>query len=352
MNLPLVIKKGKNNSRKNLLKAIVFILAIVFLWWFISNTDICFEEFLFHLKVFNWKFIYLLGVTFIAYLLATLAWQFCFYTTPQKTNLIHLFNIRLIGESLAQINPTSIIAGESLKAYILKKRGINYKDSLVSIAVSRFLMLFTGILLVIAGLFLFIDKLDFINSKLAVFMLIGIAALVFTFLIIALQKKMGIFYYPIGLLFNLSKHSKLKRKFLKLAINLRKIDRDLITIYHKKQFNLFLAFVLTLLHWIAGAMEYYVILKILNIQISVFSCITIEVGVMVFKALSSYIPGQVGVEEYANKLMLSAVGVNETAKIWLIVALMRRVRQIIWIGIGFILFGIIMKKIKNGNPVY
>ncbi len=44
---------------------------------------------------------------------------------------------------------------------------------------------------------------------------------------------------------------------------------------------------------------------------------------MLFKAAGAIVPGQIGVEEYGNKVMLDVIGIVSN-EIWLVVTLIRR----------------------------
>lgn len=70
-------------------------------------------------------------------------------------------------------------------------------------------------------------------------------------------------------------------------------------------------------------------------------------GVIVFKTVGAIVPGQIGVEEYGNKVMLDAIGIVSN-EVWLVVTLMRRGRQLFWLLIAGIFTLIITKfsKIK------
>jgi len=75
---------------------------------------------------------------------------------------------------------------------------------------------------------------------------------------------------------------------------------------------------------------------------------------MVFKAIWAFVPGQIGIEEYASKMMLEFVNVPGSG-VWITVSILRRARQIFWIGAGFIAFLVIMIQTggtDNGNTVH
>src|SRR5690606_17120148 len=88
-----------------------------------------------------------------------------------------------------------------------------------------------------------------------------------------------------------------------------------------------------LLHWFFGALEFYFILKFLGMEVSILQALLIDLGVVFFKAAGAFIPGQIGVEEYGNKIMLMAIGIFNP-EIWLSASVLRRARQLVWTAFG------------------
>ena len=103
-----------------------------------------------------------------------------------------------------------------------------------------------------------------------------------------------------------------------------------------------LAFLLCVIHWIFGAMEFYIVLNMMGLDVPLTKAIAVEMGVIVFKTAGAIVPGQIGVEEYGNKVMLDAIGIVSN-EIWLVVTLMRRGRQLFWLIVAGIFMLIISK---------
>ncbi len=70
-------------------------------------------------------------------------------------------------------------------------------------------------------------------------------------------------------------------------------------------------------------------------------CIVIYLGVVFFKAAGAFIPGQIGAEEYGNKMMLLAIGIPD-AEIW--ISILRRARQLVWIAFGIVVYFLLAKQ--------
>lgn len=354
-----LIKKQPENEKKWLklfLKAAGLLIGILLIAWFVKQSDpvVIWSQ----LKQININFVYLILVTFIAYFMVSIAWKQSFLKKPSNISITQFFIIRLIGESLAQINPTNVIAGETLKAVILKKMGVPYKDSIVSLTISRFLIILSGVSMILIGIVIFFDYLDVLGSKGSIIIIIaGIFALLLSLLYLFHTGK-GIFILPIYIL---NKFFQGSNKISSIIGKLTEIDSELIEFYRTKKLNFLSAFTLSFLHRVAGAMEFYVILYFLGIDISILACIAVEVGVAAFKSLGSFVPGQIGFEEYGNKMMLEFVNVSGS-EVWITVSILKRARQLFWIAAGIIAFYFIMKtsnnfttktrEIENGSFIY
>ena len=335
-----------------ILRAAGLLLGIFLIYWFASQSNLTgiWDQ----LKRINVRFFLLIVVTFIAYFMVTIAWRLSFYRFPGHISTALLFIIRQIGESLAQINPTNVIAGEALKAILLKRKNIPYKDSIVSLTISRFLVLFSALTLIMIGVYLFFDRLKFMAGTTSLIAMIALMFNLLVFLLYRLGSGRGILSIAVKLLALIGRRLPRLKGLEGTIEKMNEADEELIDFYRTKKANFMIAFLLSFTSWLMGASEFYVILHLLGLPASFLSCIAIEVGVMVFKGIGAFVPGQIGIEEYASKMMLEFVGVPGSG-VWVTVSILRRARQLFWIGVGFLAFLIIIRNTggsKDGNPVY
>ena len=111
------------------------------------------------------------------------------------------------------------------------------------------------------------------------------------------------------------------------------------------------------LHWIIGSLEVYFILKFLGIKAGVLQVIFVDMGIILFKSAGAFVPGQIGVEELGNKVMLELIGIPD-AEVWITVSVLRRSRQVFWIVCGMLFYFLYtlkykgLTKILHGDTVY
>ncbi len=345
-------RKGKKGLLYHLARGAALCGGVFLIYWFVSRTDL--TGIGDQLVAVNVRFLALIGATFTGYLMVTYAWKLSFYRYPGHISTTMLFIIRQIGESLAQINPTNVIAGEALKALLLKRRNIPYKDSVVSLTISRFLVLFSALALIMIGIYLFFDRLKFKANPAPLVIAVCLLFALLVFCLYRLGSGSGILSIPAGLLARLQRKFPDSTRIAGAFAKLREVDGELVDFYKRKKLNFIAAFLLSFGSWFMGAMEFYLILKFIGLEATFLSCVAIEVGVMVFKALGAFVPGQIGIEEYASKIMLEFVNVPG-AGVWITVSILRRARQIFWIVAGLIAFLFIIRitgGLEDGSPVY
>ncbi|MES2647417.1 MAG: lysylphosphatidylglycerol synthase domain-containing protein [Bacteroidota bacterium] len=331
-------------ATKSLVKAIKIIFAaiiIISLALFIRSTDL--QKIWTSLLQVGFKFFTIIVTTFLAYLLGAVGWRFCMSADGRKIAVPMLFMIRQVSETVALLNPASIVGGEAVKVALLKNAGLKSINVIPSIIISRSIMIATHVfLLVIAGLTIAISLPPGILRQ-----NIAIAGLVFSILVIIFMvvfkhnDRLRTLFVSTNLQVPGSRMGKIKTRIKSV---LREVHLYLATERKAVVFSaLFFA-----LHWIIGSLEFYFILKFLGININLADALFLDMGVILFKSAGAYVPAQAGFEEYGNKIMLSLIGIAGN-EIWMTVSLLKRIRQLFWItASGF--FYLYVR--KNGSDLF
>jgi len=318
---------------KIMLLSSILICLTLFLW----NTD--FQVILIQLQHIGIRYAIIFAVTAVAYFFATWSWQVCFGDYQARVSLYKLFSIRQIGETVGQFNPTSIIAGDVLKIKLLQSAKIPASVITNSVLISRITAILSQLSLVIfAGIWLMLSPQgqDIIQQFTVPFYAL--------FLVLILGK---------GFLFYWLSYSKINESIPLIHPKnnwLRKIKEKRMELFgqirqfYRQQNQLFWrSYALSFIHWIVGSLEFYLILRYLSIDIRIMQGIVLDMSILMIKSLGAFIPGQLGIEELGNKLMLQALGIT-VGTTWITVSILRRTRQLLWIIIGFTLYLILKKE--------
>lgn len=315
-----------------LIKVIVAVSVIVSLVIFIRATD--YKEVIISIKKVGYNFIILILTTGVAYIFGTLSWKYSMGKHLADISLRRLFQVRHAGETISLLNPMGIVGGEAAKVQLLGSYIRNKKAIVASILVSRAIMIISQLFLFfLTATILFIQgvKMDTINLNAEKWVLpIGIVVvLVIIMLVVGVTYKTRL----TGMIRTTKQGRQLAFKTGALRLKLKEIYAETIKLCRYSRKAVILAVVFALLHWIAGAFEFYFILHFLGVKISIQQALLIDMGVIFFKAAGAFIPGQIGIEELGNKMMLSVIGVHE-AGIWISASILRRSRQLVWIAFG------------------
>ena len=132
---------------------------------------------------------------------------------------------------------------------------------------------------------------------------------------------------------------------------LAELRQELLDFYRENKRAMFLSFLFCSLHWVVGSLEFYFILLFLGIKTTIAKALLVDMGVIVFKAAGSFIPGQIGIEEYGNKVMLGIIGIGG-GTIWVTASILRRARQLSWISLSLLVYFVSFHKLPpiTGTP--
>lgn len=310
------------------IKLLIVVSIVASLIIFLNTTDI--KKVLESLKEIGSKFTILLFITFLSSALGTLSWRSCLGSHTGSISLRQLFLIRHIGEIASLFNPAGIVGGEALKMHLLySSENVEKKTILASILISRVIMILTQFALFsFVALCLFIPDLNLMAvTHYSQYLITAGAGLMIVSLLFYFKKNI------IGLLLTMHCESALKHKTGPYREKLNDVFREMSGLYRSNKKAVLYASFFALLHWVIGAMEFYLILTFLGIKINILEAILVDMGVIFFKTAGIFIPAQAGIEEYGNKFMLSIVGIPG-AEIWITASILRRARQLFWLAFG------------------
>ena len=129
--------------------------------------------------------------------------------------------------------------------------------------------------------------------------------------------------------------NKLSKKFNNLFKHLKETEHKISEFYIKTKKDFFKIFFLNLFNWFLGAFELYVIFYLLDQKISFIEAIAIETLVQLVRAMLFFIPSNLGTQEGVFVLAVNVL--KESTSLGLAVAVIRRLREVIWISIGLML---------------
>ena len=308
-------------------KFLYLIFGIALLIFIFNKVD--FNSFLNELNKLRFNFFAILIIYFIGFVLDSYSWQLCIENLAKtKLKIYQVFKIRIIGEAFNYI--LFQVGGEPVKAFLLKNNfGIKYKLSIGSLILAKTIILFALIIFCFIGLIsiFYTGKFgeNFENAALVGFVLF--TTLISLFFIVQRYKLTS-------KLHNIFKN-KFSKKFNNVFKHLKDTENKISNFYKKTKADFFKILFLNLSNWFFGALELYAIFYLLDERITFLEAIAIETLVQLVRAMLFFIPSNIGTQEGVFVLAVNVL--KDSTPLGLAVAIIRRLREVIWISIGLIL---------------
>jgi uncharacterized protein (TIRG00374 family) len=285
----------------------------------------------------GWSLLPVLVVYPFIFAFDTLGWSYAFaQKLPDHVPFLSLYRIRIIGETLNAIIPFSAsLGGEPMKAELLKRRhGIPLSEGIASILIVHTTFWASLNLFVIGGIVVTMRTLPLTpvlwKSVLAFLFGLGLAAML---LVIGLHWGLFKKVHDLGESFKWwGDHSSQKKEhFLELDGRIKKFFTQ-----DPKRF--FLSTFYNFLGWFCGTFEVYFVANLLGMNIGFFEAWLLEALIQVLRIVTFFIPSSVGVQEGGILLIFSQFGFANPVSMTF--AVIRRLREILWIGFGLLLWSL------------
>ncbi len=138
----------------------------------------------------------------------------------------------------------------------------------------------------------------------------------------------------------------LRLKFLeRRRQQLMELDQTIREFYTSHRRTFYVALGTFFLAWLTETLEVYAILYYLGAEVDVLSSISIAALTILIKGGTFFIPGSLGAQEGGYVLLLLSYGYTDVTGITF--ALVRRLREILWILVGLLC----LVFLKGGEPV-
>ncbi|MGR3295584.1 MAG: lysylphosphatidylglycerol synthase transmembrane domain-containing protein [Candidatus Bathyanammoxibius sp.] len=277
----------------------------------------------------GWKFLIILIPYVLVFTLDTLGWGHSFQHVRHKLNFVGLFGARMAGESINCITPSGYLAGEPVKAYLLKSYDVPLVDGMASVVISRTILALAQALFVFIGVMVALMRLQQDTRLLATVALGTILFGIPLLYLISISKKKGMFTAT----YNLLKRFKIRIKFLEeKEKHLKELDDNISQFYSTNTKGFYLCFIYYFLGWLAGVIEVYLILTLIGVPIDPFGALIIEALFTIARTAASFIPASLGGQEGGVLLIFLTLGLTMQAAMSF--SVIRRIREALWIGMG------------------
>lgn len=283
-------------------------------------------------KLEFYHFAIILALPLVWQTLHSFGW-FAVVENKKNFNFLTFLGAHLSAAAVSEAFPLGQAGGEPYRAYFVKKRSPKKESANIIASI----ILYHTIHAIITGLFFalgFIATLSYVKISLYK-RLIFIGAILLAFILlmrfIAKQKK-GMMSGFFDILSRFKFLEKLIERKRERAVQ---IDERLNRFYTQHKVYFFISFTFILAAKIMGAVEFYVIFKFLNVDVSFLEAFIIFSGTAVIQMAFFFTPGQVGITEGSIVGMMKLLGKKTNPGFTL--GIIRRGRVVFWTIIGLII---------------
>ena len=267
----------------------------------------------------------------------TLGWRYAFANAPPS--YLRLLAARTAGEALNIVTALGSVGGEAVKVWLLRP-AVPYAESVPSIVIAKTTSTIAQVLFLTLGLIL--AKTTVTNNGQIVSAMLGLVALEILLVGGFLGTQLAGLVGRAGRLLAWT-------GLLEKASQAERLDANLRRFYSRRWPRFLLSVAFHLGGWILGVLETMVILWVLGMPVGVGTAAVIEAIGSGVRFASFLVPGSMGVLEGANAGIFAALGLGAGGG--LAFTLVRRARQIVWIGIGLLVLVGARVQAMSAGPV-
>ncbi len=290
----------------------------------------------------GWGIAAVVGVYFLAFVIDSFTWQMALTGVPlDAVWLYRMWKVRMVGEVFNTVLPAAGMGGEPVKAVLLNKHyGVGYREGTASLILAKTINLIALVAFLAAGFVLMAYSPALPGSyTTAAGLGLGAFALgIFLFFAVQRLKISSVAGSWIG-------RRRLGRRIEGLLHHVRDMDDRLAGFYSGHGVRFAGAVGLALVNWLLGAVEIYVTMIFLDRPITLADAWIIESAAQLVRAGTFFIPASIGAQEGAFLLVYGAM--TGSPALGAAVAVVRRLREIIWI-----LWGLLLGSIYTFKPAH
>jgi uncharacterized protein (TIRG00374 family) len=280
----------------------------------------------------------------VVYALDALGWRCTLGRHADKIRFDRLFMTRMAGEAVNYTTPGLYLGGEPMKAYLLSRHQVPLVDGMASVVTAKTTMTFAEVTFIMIGIGLSAVLLVH-SGDLLITSLVGLGLLGFGVGLFVTVQRFGLFVSLLRVLERLG----VRIAWLRVREHrLQALDDAIRDFYVRDRRGFMFSFLAFFAGWLVGAAEVYLILYFLGLPVDWPTAIALEALAVFAKGGTAFIPGSVGGQEAGTVLLFVAFGYTEAAGVTF--AIVRRIREIVWIAFGLWALGMQNRSLPPPEP--
>lgn len=264
------------------------------------------------------------------HLLRTWGWSVAF-PDDARPSFTRIFRARLAADAVGFFTVRGL-AGEPLKVLLLYDR-VPPEISTAAIALER--LAFAIISVVIAGIvsLVAVARLEMTEAWDTLFRLLGIGAVLVVAILIVVARRRSEYYMEafVGVLDRLTGKRLERNRVIRFILGVERVLLDLLRGGGRR---LLILTLLPVVCYLLMTAEVWLVFRAVGLPMTITEALTVETFARLASIASAMVPGNIGTLEASNVAVVEALGLAGGGSL----ALARRVRALLWAGIGLALY--------------
>ena len=280
----------------------------------------------------GWGMALVLGIYFLAFVIDSFTWLMALVEVPLSARwLYRTWKVRMVGEVFNNVIPAGGMGGEPIKAVLVKRYyGIGYREGTASLILAKTVNLLALVIFLALGFALMLQS-DRLGGSFKLAAGMGLSALGLGIVLFFAVQRLKITSITGSWL----SRWRFARRIEDILHHIHDMDGRLVHFYSAHKGRFAWAVVLGLVNWLLGILEIYYAMLFLGHPATLAEAWIIEAAVQLVRAGTFFIPASIGAQEGVFLLVFSAM--TGSPVLGVAVAMVRRFREILWIGWGLLL---------------
>jgi len=276
------------------------------------------------------------------HLLETYTWIRLFPRSTAAIPFWKLLKIQIITETVSMTLPAGVAVGEPLRPFLCHRfLKVPLPAGVASVAVRKLMLGVAQGLYTLIGAIAGFSLLQAASVKMLGFkglgyimLTTGTVVFLFFLLLLTLLLNGKAAHNLHGLLMRIP-FKKIKAWLITKETGFLDTDAELRSYNGPFTWSLFLIMVYYILAWFTLAIESYIILTLLGVQISFFQVLAIDTAITILRALFFFIPSGLGVQDLGYLAFFQTLGMQDFLAYGGAFVLLRRFKEVLWYAAGY-----------------
>ncbi len=275
---------------------------------------------------------WMLPLVFVPYTLVifceTLGWRFAFPPHHAGLSITALMRVTVGAKAIQLVTPSIVQAGEVMKIHLLRSGGARLDVAAASVVLAKTTTTLAELIFVGLGLIGSLGTME-LDPAVAMSLSFGIAAAGGGVLGLLMWQRIGLFRPLLWMSRRIAPLALFVHRHGDVLASTERLVREGFA--DRRRFGQSCGWFF--LGWAGGIVETWIFLTILGLPDGLHAAVVVQVWSVIITRFSTFIPGNVGAQEAGAVMVFATLGLSPEAA--MAFAILRRIRQIGWIGGGF-----------------